>query len=67
MWFETFISGSLHPRLNSNLMALIPETANAIKVEHFRPIAMGNFVFKLITRIIADCLGSICDKILSPN
>ena len=64
---DLFISGSLHPRVNSNLMALIPKTTNAVKVEHFRPIAMGNFVFKLITRMIVDHLSSICDKILSPN
>ena len=40
-------------------MASILKTTNAVKVEHFRPIAMGNLVFKLITQIIADRLGSI--------
>ena len=67
VWFKTFfILGSLHHRLNSNLMALIPKADNAVKVGHFRSIATGNFVFKLITRIIVDRLGCICDKILSP-
>ena len=56
---DFFITSSLYPRLNSNLVALIPKIVNDVKVEHFRPIAMGNFVFKLITQIIADRLGSI--------
>ena len=38
-----------------------------LRVEHFRPIAMSNFVFKVITRIIVDRIGIICSRILSLN
>ncbi|XP_050376328.1 uncharacterized protein LOC126793750 [Argentina anserina] len=36
-------------------------------VTQLRPIAMANFIFKLITKILADRLGSIATWIISPN
>ena len=64
---EFFLTGSIHPRLNSNIMALIPKTPTALRVEHYRLIAMSNFVFKVITRILADRLGLICSKKILEN
>ena len=64
---EFFLTGSIHSILNSNIMALIPKTPTTLRVEHYRLIAMSNFVFKVITRISTDCLGLICSKILSKN
>ena len=46
--------------LNSNFLVLIPKTPNAILVDQFRPIALGNFLFKVITKIITDRLAEIC-------
>ncbi|KAK3229338.1 hypothetical protein Dsin_001219 [Dipteronia sinensis] len=43
------------------------ETPNAILVDQFRSIALGNFLFKVITKIIADRLAEICSHIISPN
>ena len=48
-------------------MMLIPKMATILREEHYRPIAISNFVFKVITRIIVDCLGITCSKILSSN
>ncbi|KAL6205977.1 hypothetical protein ACLB2K_023228 [Fragaria x ananassa] len=62
-----FISGYILPHFNSNLMILIPKVPGADSVTQLRPIAMANFVFKLITKIIADILGSIAARIISPN
>ena len=62
-----FLTGFIHPSLNSNIIALISKTETTLRVEHYSPIAMGNFVFKVITRIIADRLGIICSTILLPN
>ena len=46
---EFFLTGSIHSRLNSNIMALILKTFTTLRVEHYRPISMSNFVFKVIT------------------
>lgn len=57
----------LLPRLNSNLVVLIPKVPNADKIEQFRPIALANFKFKIITKILAYRLAKIASKIISPN
>ncbi|KAL6188099.1 hypothetical protein ACLB2K_039493 [Fragaria x ananassa] len=62
-----FISGYILPHFNSNLMILIPKVLGADSVTQLRPIAMANFVFKLVTKMIADKLGSIAARIISPN
>ncbi|KAL6126211.1 hypothetical protein ACLB2K_074262 [Fragaria x ananassa] len=62
-----FISGYILPHFNSNLMILIPKVPGADSVTQLRPIAMANFVFKLVTKIIADRLGSIAARIISLN
>ena len=64
---EFFLTGHIHPGLNSNIMMLIPKMATTLRVENYRPIAMSNFGFKVINGIIFDCLGIICSKILSSN
>ncbi|KAL6188100.1 hypothetical protein ACLB2K_039494 [Fragaria x ananassa] len=46
---------------------LIREVLGADSVTQLRPIAMANFVFKLVTKMIADKLGSIAARIISPN
>jgi len=53
------------PNLNSNLLILIPKVHGADKLNNFRPIALANFQFKLITKILADRLGVIASKIIS--
>jgi len=53
------------PNLNSNLLILIPKVAGGDKLDNFRPIALANFQFKIITKILADRLGPIAAKIIS--
>ena len=62
-----FLNGRIHLRLNSKIMALIPKMPSTLRLEHYTPIAMSNFVFKVITRIIVDLLSIICSKILLEN
>lgn len=38
------------PNLNSNLLVLIPKFLGADRIVDFRPIALANFKFKLITK-----------------
>lgn len=55
------------PHLNSNLIILLPKIQGADKLENFRPIALANFQYKIITKILADILEQIAPKILSPH
>ncbi|GAU26607.1 hypothetical protein TSUD_102140 [Trifolium subterraneum] len=62
---EFFTSSWLLPNFNSNSMVLIPKTANADSVENYRPIALANFKFKIISKIMADKLAIIMPNIVS--
>lgn len=52
--------------MNSNFIALIPKVDNSIRVTDFHPIVMGNFTYKIFTKILATRLGSFISDILSP-
>jgi hypothetical protein len=53
------------PNFNSNTLVLIPKLDNADNVNDYRPIAIANFKFKLISKIIADRLASVMPAITS--
>jgi hypothetical protein len=53
------------PGYNSNIIALLPKVQNATSIDQYRPIAMANFKFKVISKIIADRLASIMPSIIS--
>lgn len=53
--------GWLLPNLNSNLVVLIPKVVGADMIKSYRPIALANFQFKVITKILA----TIAPKIIS--
>ncbi|MCH79990.1 RNA-directed DNA polymerase (Reverse transcriptase) [Trifolium medium] len=53
------------PGFNSNIIALLPKTPEASSIDQYRPIAMANFKFKIISKIIADKLASIMPSIIS--
>jgi hypothetical protein len=62
---EFFTSGWILPGYNSNIIALIPKSPDALSIDQYRPIAMANFKFKIISKIIADRLASIMPSIVS--
>ncbi|PNX71458.1 ribonuclease H, partial [Trifolium pratense] len=62
---EFFTSSWILPGFNSNIIALLPKTPDASSIDQYRPIAMANFKFKVITKIIADRLASIMPSIVS--
>lgn len=49
------------------MVTLIPKTAGSSKVEDFRPIVLGNFLFKVFTKITAMRLGLILRRVLSSS
>jgi len=64
---EFFCTGVIIPNLNSNVLVLIPKVPGAATMADFRPIALANFQFKIITKILADRLAIICMRIISPQ
>jgi hypothetical protein len=64
---EFFCTGVVIPNLNSNILVLIPKVPGAASMAEFRPIALANFQFKIVTKILANRLAIICMRIISPQ
>lgn len=60
-----FTSNSIMNNLNSNLLILISKVQGADRLDNFRLIALVNFQFKIITKILADRVGIVASKIVS--
>ncbi|KAK2449352.1 hypothetical protein QL285_008554 [Trifolium repens] len=62
---EFFNTNWIMPNFNSNTVVLIPKVEDADTISQFRPIAMANFKFKIISKILADRLATILPNIIS--
>jgi len=62
---EFFLGGMLPTNFNSNLIVLIPKIPGAGSMSDYRPIALANFQFKIVTKILADRLACITSRIIS--
>eukprot|EP00253_Pinus_taeda_P007744 PITA_07744 len=58
-------SGTIHKSLNSTFIALIPKTEEAKTPDKFRPIALCNVIYKIISKVIANRLKMILLGIIS--
>lgn len=48
-------------------MVLIPKVPNAFSTEQYCPIMLGNFIFKIITIILANMMEAMATRIISLN
>lgn len=48
--------------MNITFLVLVPTTFN-----HFRPINLCNFVYKVVSKILTERMRSLLSKIVSPN
>lgn len=48
-------------------LTLIPKTPTASKMGDFRSISCVNLIYKLMTKILADRLGTVSSELISPN
>ncbi|XP_004301904.1 PREDICTED: uncharacterized protein LOC101292910 [Fragaria vesca subsp. vesca] len=62
-----FVNGQLSASFNSGLIILIPKVEHADSTKQFRPIALTDFVFKIIPKILALRLSSVSARIISPQ
>lgn len=64
---QFFSQGWILPNMNSNLVVLIPKFQGPDMIEHYRPTALVNFQFKIITKVMADRLALVAPKIITEN
>eukprot|EP00253_Pinus_taeda_P018686 PITA_18686 len=57
----------LLPSLNSTFITLIPKEENSITPHKFRPIALCNVLYKVISKVIANRLKPLLPMLISPE
>lgn len=64
---EAFTNPSSIDIFNQTLITLIPKIDNPSSPVHFRPIALCNVIYKILTKVIANRLRSILPYMISAN
>jgi hypothetical protein len=54
-------------RLNFGILSLIPKVQGADHISQFRPIALINVIFKMVSKAVATKLDPIANRVISPN
>jgi hypothetical protein len=54
-------------RLNCGVLFLIPKVPGADQISLYRPIALINVIFKIVSKCYATKVDPIADRIISPN
>jgi len=62
---DSRITGWIPTSFNSTFIALIPKFDNARSLNDFRPISLGNCIYKVISKIIARRLKAILSDNIS--
>ena len=53
-------------RLNKVFLVLIPKNPGAKQIGDFRPIALSNFIYLIIAKVLANRLREVMDDLISP-
>ncbi|KAL5576493.1 hypothetical protein UlMin_018192 [Ulmus minor] len=62
-----FLTGYLHPLLNQSNIILIPKGHNVSTTNQFRPIAVCNVIYKVISKILANRVMPLLSKLICPT
>ncbi|KAL5559046.1 hypothetical protein UlMin_035257 [Ulmus minor] len=62
-----FLTGYLHPYLNQSNIILVPKGHNVSTTNQFRPIAVCNVIYKVISKILANRVMPLLDKLICPT
>ena len=61
-----FFNGHMLKDINKKFIMLISESDNLGSTNHFRPISLCNICYKIITKILANRVKHLLNKIISP-
>ncbi|GKD68637.1 reverse transcriptase [Tanacetum coccineum] len=64
---QFFNNGSMLPFLNKTLVVLIPKVPVPEAIGEFRPISLYNFVYRVISKVMANRLKPFMHRIISPQ
>ncbi|XP_058775611.1 uncharacterized protein LOC131649884 [Vicia villosa] len=62
---QFFKTGWILPKYNSNNIILLPKHKEADTMESFRTIALANFKFKILSKILSDRLATLMPSLIS--
>jgi hypothetical protein len=62
---ESQNSGSMIKAFNATFIALIPKEKEANTTETFRPIALCNVIYKIVSKLVANKLKPLLKNIIS--
>ena len=67
-FFDHFHRSSEFERsLNASFLSLIPKKNNALNIKDFRPISLVGSVYKLLSKVLANRLRRVLDKLISES
>ena len=67
-FFDHFHRSSEFERsLNASFLSLIPKKNNALNIKDFRPISLVGSVYKLLSKVLANKLRRVLDKLISES
>ena len=67
-FFDHFHRSSEFERsLNAPFLSLIPKKNNALNIKDFRPISLVGSVYKLLSKVLANRLRRVLDKLISES
>ena len=67
-FFDHFPSSSEFERsLNASFLSLIPKKYNALNIKDFRPISLVGSVYKLLSKVLANRLRRVMNKLISKS
>ena len=58
-------TGSIPSSINQTFITLIPKVKSPVRVSEYRPIALCNILYKLISKVVANRLKNILPSIIS--
>ena len=64
---DFFMRGYLPNGIGAQLLTLIPKVDNASEASQFRPVALSNSLFKIISKILVNRIAPLAQNFISWN